>query len=53
VIDGTHAPLTTNWEIPPITAMDAGRHIHAAGIVFAAFATTEVIAWILQVLLDS
>jgi hypothetical protein len=52
-IDGTHAPMKTNWEVIPITVMDAGRHIHAGGIVFAVFVTTEVIAWILQVLLDS
>jgi hypothetical protein len=43
-IDGTHAPLKTNWEIVPITVIDSGRHIQCAGIMFAAFVTAEVIS---------
>jgi hypothetical protein len=46
-IDGTHAPLKTNWEIIPITLMDCGRHIQCGGIMFAAFVTTKGIAWLL------
>jgi hypothetical protein len=51
-IDGTHAPLKTNWEIVPITVMDCGRHVHCGGIMFAAFVTTEVIHWLLGILLE-
>jgi hypothetical protein len=52
-INCTYTPLKTNLAKIQITAMDAGRHIHAGGIEFAAFVTTEVIAWILRLLLDS
>jgi hypothetical protein len=51
-IDGTHAPLKTNWEIVPITLMDCVRHIQCGGIMFAAFVTTEVIAWLLGLLIE-
>jgi hypothetical protein len=52
-IDGTHGPLTTNWEIIPITVLDRGRHVHCGGIVFTAYVTTDVIHWLLKVLFES
>jgi hypothetical protein len=51
-IDGTHGPLKTNWEIIPITVLDRGRYVHCGGIVFAAYVTTDVIYWLLEVLFE-
>jgi hypothetical protein len=52
-IDGTYAPLKTNWEIVPITLMYSDRHIQCVGIMFAVFVTTEVILWLLGILLET
>jgi hypothetical protein len=52
-IDGTHGPLTTNWEIIPITVVDRGRHVYCGDIVFAAYVTTDIIHWLLKVLCES
>jgi hypothetical protein len=51
--DRTHSRLKTNREVSPITVMNVTRQIHERGIVFAAFVTTEVIAWILHLLLNA
>jgi hypothetical protein len=52
-IDSIHASLNSNWEIVPITVMDSGHHIQCGGIMFAAFVITEVIAWLLGVLIET
>jgi hypothetical protein len=52
-IEGIHVPLKTNWEIVPIILMDSGHHIQCAGIMFAAFDTTEVILWLIGILLET
>jgi hypothetical protein len=35
IIDGTHGPLKTDWEVVPITLLHRGRHLQAGGIMFA------------------
>jgi hypothetical protein len=47
-LDGTHAQLKLRWEVIPITLMDKDRKIQCGGIAFAAYFTTEVIAWLLK-----
>ena len=51
-IDGTYAPLKSNWTIVPITLLDEGRHIQSGGIIFCASFSIEIIFWFLSTIIN-
>lgn len=49
-IDPTFSPLTSDWSIIPLTAVDEERRIRSAGIIFASSCKAVVFKWIIELL---
>lgn len=50
-VDPTFSPMTSDWSIIPLTAVDKERRIRSAGIIFASSGKGTVFKWILELLL--
>lgn len=51
-IDPTFAPLTSEWNIIPLTLIGKNRQLLSGGLIFASNTKAETFIWILQLLLE-